>query len=162
MRTLLRSGGVRVARDVRVARPPLEHCDARFAVACPKEWGALESTERNDVRFCNTCQKTVHYVASIAEGRRHAAAGRCVAVDLRSLRWPRDLAAPYGEFVCSKCALDLGPEPRICPRCGTRVERNLQMGMLAQGSLLFVGRAVSWRRAPPAARVRVAAGPPEA
>jgi uncharacterized protein (TIGR02996 family) len=113
---------------IRVARPAVEHCPVAFELQCPKEWGKLELTDRDGVRYCGSCKKTVHYAATVADARRHAQRGNCVAIDVAGIRWGRDLEAPYGRFVCQKCNLDVGPGPLECPRCQASIRRPIMMG----------------------------------
>jgi uncharacterized protein (TIGR02996 family) len=110
----------------RVAHRTIEGC-AQFDFACPKAWDALAPTTREGVRHCGSCQKTVHYCASIDEARAHAAAGRCVALDVTSPRLADDLAGPFGEYLCPSCKADCGPAEH-CPRCGT-AQRSMMRGM---------------------------------
>jgi uncharacterized protein (TIGR02996 family) len=65
-------------------------------VVCPQRWDKLAPTDDPAVRTCGACQRSVHYCTSIDRAREHAAAGRCVAVDVRNspVRRPRDLDAP--------------------------------------------------------------------
>lgn len=117
----------------RVARPPVERCPVAFELQCPKEWGKLEPTDRDGVRYCGSCKKTVHYAPTVADARRHAQRGNCVAIDIAGIRWSHDLEAPYDRFVCPSCNLDVGPSPLECPRCQARIRRPVvvTMGMMA-------------------------------
>jgi len=76
----------------KVARPLIENCLA-IEVECPREWGALAPTERAGVRYCDGCKQRVYYCATVADARRHAFAGSCVAVDVVAIRRPGDLQA---------------------------------------------------------------------
>jgi uncharacterized protein (TIGR02996 family) len=74
-----------------VARPAVEGCATRFNFKCPREWGAMDETERKDVRHCNACNKHVYYAATVEIARRHVEAGACVVVDIISRRTHGDL-----------------------------------------------------------------------
>jgi uncharacterized protein (TIGR02996 family) len=119
----------------RVARPVIERCPTEiprapnvvFDFRCPKEWGNLAPTEREDRRFCGACKRHVHYCRTVPEARDHAARGECVALDIRALRWSRDVAPPYGEHVCTSCRSDVGDAADDCPRCGEPIRRPLMM-----------------------------------
>lgn len=74
-----------------IARPPIENCDVRFELQCPKQWGQLAPTADPNQRFCETCARNVHYAPTVGDARRLAIAGECVVVDLTQLRRPRDL-----------------------------------------------------------------------
>ena len=119
---------------VRVARPAIERCvDApQFDFRCPKDWGSLASTDREDVRYCNACEKRVYYCTNVPEARGHASRGECVALDLRAMRWPSDVQPPYGFTHCPACGADVGRPPgRDCPRCGESLRTRMIMGAIA-------------------------------
>ena len=85
--------GIDVEWRYAVGRPAIEGCFA-FQLPCPKEWGSLEPTDRDDVRFCDVCAQRVFYCESITEARAHARRGDCIAVDAAIRRWPDDLLEP--------------------------------------------------------------------
>lgn len=119
---------------VRVARPAIEQCDdaPAFDFRCPKDWGSLAPTEREDVRHCNACKKQVYYCSNITDARGHAALGECVALDLRAMRWKGDVKPPYGVAHCPSCRADVGRPPNLeCPRCGASLYRGTTVGMIA-------------------------------
>jgi uncharacterized protein (TIGR02996 family) len=74
-----------------VARPVIEGCDRRMSFRCPKEWGSLAPTDRQDVRHCAACNQDVYYAATVDIARRYVAANRCVAVDIIPRREAGDL-----------------------------------------------------------------------
>jgi uncharacterized protein (TIGR02996 family) len=111
----------------RVARPAIEGCTAAFDFQCPKEWGALDATSNDEVRFCGACKQSVYYAANVAEARQHAERGECVALDITSARWESDLHAPFGEHVCPRCSLDVGPAVYSCPSCGAGVRQRMML-----------------------------------
>jgi uncharacterized protein (TIGR02996 family) len=76
-----------------VGRPAIEGCLA-FELPCPKEWGSLAPTGRDDVRFCDACSQHVYYCDDIEQARSYARGGNCVAVDVAVPRLPDDLSAP--------------------------------------------------------------------
>lgn len=125
LRTL--AGSTDIAWRARVARPAVEGCAVAFELSCPKEWGKMQPTADDSVRYCGSCKKHVHYAANAGEAREHAQRGDCVAIDVAGLRWNGDLEPPYGRYVCSRCELDVGPGPRNCPRCGTTVRPPVMM-----------------------------------
>jgi uncharacterized protein (TIGR02996 family) len=73
-----------------VSTVPVENCVV-FTFDCPKWWDTLATTADPAVRACDTCQKTVHYCATVSEALGHASSGRCVAVQLGLARKPGDL-----------------------------------------------------------------------
>jgi uncharacterized protein (TIGR02996 family) len=118
-----------LAWRVKVATPAVERC-LGFELPCPMEWSQLAATDRDDIRHCGTCKREVFYALTVGEARRHAAKGRCVALDVTSARWPDDLADPYGARVCSGCGRDVGIAFRglECPECGSSIERRFTRG----------------------------------
>jgi uncharacterized protein (TIGR02996 family) len=96
-----------------VGKPAIENCGQgprvegrglHFRFVCPKQWEQLQPTADNRVRFCEACQRGVHYCASMHEARNHVLAGDCVAVDPRLWRYegdlqPRHLTIELGEMV---------------------------------------------------------------
>jgi hypothetical protein len=98
-----------------VAKRPIEGCT--FDFPCPKQWSELTATEHDGVRHCGSCDKAVHYCASVEEARGHAARGECVALDVTSARWGGDLHAPFDLISCDRCRIDVGVGLQHCPRC---------------------------------------------
>jgi uncharacterized protein (TIGR02996 family) len=76
-----------------VGRPAIEGC-VSLEVPCPKDWGSLVPTERENVRFCEACSRSVFYCASTWEMDLHAREGACMAIDLAIPRAPGDRDAP--------------------------------------------------------------------
>jgi uncharacterized protein (TIGR02996 family) len=74
-----------------IARPPIENCDVRFELQCPKQWGQLTPTNDPTQRFCGTCQRNVHYAPTVTKARSLAIAGQCVVVDVGQVRSKDDL-----------------------------------------------------------------------
>jgi uncharacterized protein (TIGR02996 family) len=73
-----------------VSTVPVENCTL-LAFECPKWWDTLATTADPTVRSCDTCQKTVHYCATLDEAKLHAWDGHCVAIQLGLTRKPGDL-----------------------------------------------------------------------
>jgi uncharacterized protein (TIGR02996 family) len=63
----------------------------RFDLVCDRKWQEMRPTDKEGVRFCEGCQKDVHYCVTISTARGHARNGHCVAVDLRVQRREGDL-----------------------------------------------------------------------
>src|SRR5204862_1480082 len=119
---------------VRVARPAIEQCEGApaFDFRCPKDWGSLAPTDREDVRHCSACKKHVYYCSNITEARGHAALGECVALDLRAMRWKGDIKPPYGVAHCPSCRGAVARPPNLeCPRCRASLYRQLIVGRYA-------------------------------
>jgi uncharacterized protein (TIGR02996 family) len=55
----------------------------RFTFQCPQKWLSLQPTDDASVRFCQTCQKDVHFCDTAEAVERHAARGDCVAIPSR-------------------------------------------------------------------------------
>ncbi|HEY3802771.1 MAG TPA: FHA domain-containing protein [Kofleriaceae bacterium] len=114
-----------------VSRSSIERCAREFAFRCPKEWGGLARTDKPGVRFCDACQKPVYYVASIAEGREHAANNECVALDLSAERAAGDLDGPYG-LRCRECGRASGTSgDTVCKGCGAELRYVAMLGAIA-------------------------------
>ncbi|HSR96651.1 MAG TPA: FHA domain-containing protein [Kofleriaceae bacterium] len=120
---------------VRVARPAIEQCEdaPAFDFRCPKDWGSLAPTGRDDIRHCSACKKQVYYCGSVPEARRVASSGACVALDVRAVRWKGDVKPPYDVAHCPSCRADVGRPPNLeCPSCGASLYRGTTVvGMLA-------------------------------
>jgi uncharacterized protein (TIGR02996 family) len=115
---------VDMAWRARVAQRTIEGC-LSFDFACPQQWSALATTAREGVRHCANCRQDVYYCASIEEAREHAGQGRCVAVDVTSPRWKRDLDKPFGRYMCMECGVDIGPGLNDCPSCLAPLQRRV-------------------------------------
>ncbi len=75
-----------------LGRPVVEGCNKVVAdFRCKMDWGALEPTDRPNVRRCGACGDDVYYVTTIRAAREHAVRGRCIAVDFSQPREPNDL-----------------------------------------------------------------------
>jgi uncharacterized protein (TIGR02996 family) len=85
-----------------VSDPVIERCGKstgegwwpRFDFVCDKSWADMRPTGDDKVRHCEACNKSVHFCDNLADAREHAAAGRCIAVDLGIIRRDRDLVPP--------------------------------------------------------------------
>jgi uncharacterized protein (TIGR02996 family) len=73
-----------------IDRSRIEGCFC-FSYECPKQWDQLQRTTDPLARFCESCQQNVYHCSSVAQARRHAARGHCVAVDSRLARKKGDL-----------------------------------------------------------------------
>lgn len=97
----------------KVARPLIENCLA-VEFECPRDWGSLATTENRNVRYCGSCAKRVFYCSTVADARRHAQRGHCVAVDIVPLRSPRDLE-PEPQRTMTVTMGMMMPAPRMPP-----------------------------------------------
>ncbi len=78
-----------------LARCPIELCPQKveFKFMCPNRWQNLKPFGDDQlVRYCDQCGKSVTYCFTIAEARREAMRGQCVAVDPSVQRLSEDLA----------------------------------------------------------------------
>lgn len=92
-------------------RPRIENCTKLFAFRCPKKWENLKETAEADVRYCESCDKTVRYCHDIYDARRVARTGGCVAVAIGVPRRPDDLKEPEVRHLMGMIAFDPTPEP---------------------------------------------------
>jgi uncharacterized protein (TIGR02996 family) len=67
-------------------RPPIEKCEVRFAFACPKRWSALTPTSDPNARHCSTCEREVHFCATLVDVLARGRDGACVAFDAGLVR----------------------------------------------------------------------------
>jgi uncharacterized protein (TIGR02996 family) len=115
----------------RLSKLPIDNCP-QFRFKCPRQWSELAPTSADGERFCGACQRTVYYCATITEARARGAEGKCVAIDVASPRWKGDMDGPFGERVCTACAIDVGEGLDSCPSCGVRLAfEMMEMGEIA-------------------------------
>jgi hypothetical protein len=62
----------------------IRNCAVKFRYQCPWEWEALEQTESETVRFCNTCNRNVYFCSTDEETISHAELGHCIAREVPS------------------------------------------------------------------------------
>jgi uncharacterized protein (TIGR02996 family) len=65
-----------------------------FDFPCDRRWEDMKITDDRAIRFCGSCQQSVHYCDTIMEARRYAWQGHCIAIDLGVIRRERDLVQP--------------------------------------------------------------------
>jgi len=58
----------------------VQNCSSLFAFQCPKQWSELHETGAESTRFCDVCQKSVHYCRTPDEFVRLGELGECVAI----------------------------------------------------------------------------------
>ena len=51
----------------------------------------MKPTGDNNVRNCETCNKSVYFCDNLADAREHSQSGHCIAVDLGVIRRDGDL-----------------------------------------------------------------------
>lgn len=59
----------------------IRNCKFRFE--CPKTWDALTKTSKSTVRFCESCQRTVHYCTTKTQLYDAIVKNQCVAVEVK-------------------------------------------------------------------------------
>jgi uncharacterized protein (TIGR02996 family) len=131
-----------------VSRLPIENCQGKreksgggsfriagvsFEYLCDRRWEDLAPTDDQAVRFCDACQHSVHYCATITEAREHAWERHCIAVDLGVIRRENDLALPMSwvgrpspEMVRRQNELN-GPDPVSAERERRKREKGAGM-----------------------------------
>lgn len=57
------------------------NCDIAFRFKCPKKWDRLAVTGKENIRYCNQCERNVYYCLTREDVRGHADAGECVAFE---------------------------------------------------------------------------------
>lgn len=58
----------------------MDKTDCRVNYKCPKAWGDLNKTDNPDVRYCNQCEKNVHFCADVDALKEANIEDLCVAV----------------------------------------------------------------------------------
>ena len=53
--------------------------NCRFAFKCDRKWDDLTETEEDEIRFCNVCEKEVHFCEDDDQLARSVKLNRCVA-----------------------------------------------------------------------------------
>lgn len=82
--------GIELEWRFAVGRPAIEGCLA-LQLRCPKEWGSLATTAREDVRFCEACERQVFYCDTLEQAQAYTRLGDCVAIDPALRRTRGDL-----------------------------------------------------------------------
>lgn len=59
---------------------PIANCKVEFSFQCPKRWSKLAKTKDPSIRFCNVCNRDVHFCTTLEEVHQHASRGNCIAV----------------------------------------------------------------------------------
>ena len=57
----------------------IKNCE--FAFKCPRVWERLDTTDKDDERYCTSCEKPVYLCIDDFTLARHVRAGHCVAVE---------------------------------------------------------------------------------
>lgn len=60
--------------------------NCEFEFKCPLHWNDLRPLEDGSVKFCESCQKNVHFARTQDEVNELAAEGKCVAFDVDKKR----------------------------------------------------------------------------
>jgi hypothetical protein len=58
----------------------IDNCPLDFHIECPKRWLELRPTGRDDVRFCESCSRTVHLYNDENQAINQTRSGQCVAI----------------------------------------------------------------------------------
>ena len=58
--------------------------NCKLAFECPEDWDAMQPTADVGIRFCNQCDRTVHFCDSDELLRIAVRNGWCVAIPIRS------------------------------------------------------------------------------
>ena len=104
-----------------VSKLPIENCNVELAFRCPKRWEQLQTLADRRLRYCGTCNEKVYYCESIREARRHAARGRCIAVDCAIPRRSGDLQWPLQLQVVGR------PSPQTVERVRRENEERMRL-----------------------------------
>jgi hypothetical protein len=66
-------------------KPPV----IEFAYRCTRQWEDLEATTDPEVRFCNECNLTVHYIDNRLDPRKLAPEAKCFAAKIPTPERPK-------------------------------------------------------------------------
>ena len=59
----------------------IRNCEFRFK--CPKTWDSLKKTDDESIRFCDQCNRTVHFCKTAGELQRAIIKNQCVALEIK-------------------------------------------------------------------------------
>lgn len=60
----------------------IRNCDKEFKFICPKNWTDLKLRDSQNIRFCESCEKSVYYCLTFEETIAHAKVGNCIAREI--------------------------------------------------------------------------------
>lgn len=89
-------------------------CEFKFR--CPLRWDDLEKLSNEKVRFCNVCQKDVHFADNQSEFNDLAGQGICVAV--KTTEAEREVLTVSNNKVCQVCNTPISSNTPFCLGCG--------------------------------------------
>jgi len=98
-----------------ISRAPIEKCDVRFQLKCPRSWDALATTDLADVRHCGHCDKQVFFCSSLEDVRDRGHRGQCVAFSPKLVHadalveYDHDEEMWMGEVAAPDFEIDLDP-----------------------------------------------------
>jgi uncharacterized protein (TIGR02996 family) len=74
------AAGIDPAWLAHVSRPRIEACNARLMRPCPGRWDLLTPVGTPKLRFCDYCEKSVHFCDTREEARDHISRGNTIAI----------------------------------------------------------------------------------
>ena len=80
----------------------IKNCE--FTFKCPRMWERLDTTDRDDKRYCESCEKPVFLCLDDATLARHVEAGHCVAISDPAIE---------GAYEIGKIESAYNPEPAL-------------------------------------------------
>jgi len=66
------------------------NCPDSLEFQCPQQWGLLNTTNDNDVRYCNICSQNVYICLTPQEFIQNTKSGKCVAIPYELAHRPDD------------------------------------------------------------------------
>lgn len=91
-------------------------CDYQFQ--CPLKWDDLQKLENAKIRFCDVCQKDVHFAHNQNEFDDLAKKGNCVAI--KTLVAGNEVLSVTNNKVCKVCKTPISEISRFCLNCGNQ------------------------------------------
>lgn len=73
----------------------LWNCENAFEFICPLKWDCLDTTESDDIRYCQVCQQNVYLCQTPLEFVNQGNFGRCVAIPQEMT--PKEIYREHGK-----------------------------------------------------------------
>lgn len=97
-----------------LSRPPLEGCRMRLLRPCPGRWDRLMPLGSPQLRFCDRCERTVAFCATVPDARQRVLRGECVAVSPAPERYRDDLGV--SRPISPTLPVPIAPDPPLIDR----------------------------------------------
>lgn len=102
-----------------------------FEYKCPLDWNSLEKSTNDHIRFCNICEKDVHFADNQSEFNDLAGKGLCVAVKTNETK--REALTVSNNKVCQVCNALITPNTHFCLGCGNVINHPPDFSRVTMG-----------------------------